>query len=195
MKDIESDYWKDIFTHAQHRNMCRIGAERLSYQDAPAVIEEFNKKHPEINAIVNDTGSYITWETSVTKTISLRLFIQSQVKGTLLQYNKGEQVKIADAKFINNPFPEVEAILANREKYEQDLKETITENLHNDMKVKVGGEFIKAYLIKKCSSLGLLWTVIPQTDKTFKIEIQSKDSKRETVVDFYNFREKILELI
>lgn len=194
MKDVESDFWKEIFTHAQHRNMCRAGATRLTYADSAEQIKDFGERHPELNPVINDTGTYVTWEIPVTNTITLRLFIQSQVKGTLLQYNNGEQVKIADAKFINNPFPEIETILSNREQYEKDLKREINEDLENNMLSKVSGEFIKAFLIKMCVGKDTTWSIFPQKDGTFKVDLNFKDGQKSVVVDSLNFAQVLKKL-
>lgn len=194
MKDVESDFWKEIFTHAQHRNMCRAGATRLTYADSAEQIKDFGERHPELNPVINDTGTYVTWEIPVTNTITLRLFIQSQVKGTLLQYNNGEQVKIADAKFINNPFPEIETILSNRDQYEKDLKREINEDLENNMLSKVSGEFIKAFLIKMCVGKDTTWSILPQKDGMFKVDLNFKDGQKSVVVDSLNFAQVLKKL-
>ncbi len=148
-KDIESDFWKEIFRHLQHRNMSRIEAKRLPLSDAPEEIENFRKAHSEIIFHVENKNSYITWETDVTDTIKLRLFIQNQIKASLLQENNGEWIKIADAKFPNDPFPEVELLLLNREKYKKDLQNEKKSNQISEVQTKIAAELIKAVLMKK----------------------------------------------
>lgn len=148
-KDIESDFWKEIFRHLQHRNMSRVEAKRLPLSEAPAEIENFRKAHPDIIFHVENKDSYITWETEVTETIKLRLFIQSQIKASLLQENNGEWIKIADAKFPNNPFPEVELLLLNREKYKNDLQNEKKSSQISSVQTKIAVELIKAVLMKK----------------------------------------------
>lgn len=148
-KDIESDFWKEIFRHLQHRNMSRVEAKRLTLSEAPAEIENFRKAHPDIIFHVENKDSYITWETEVTETIKLRLFIQSQIKASLLQENSGEWIKIADAKFPNNPFPEVELLLLNREKYKNDLQNEKKSSQISSVQTKIAVELIKAVLMKK----------------------------------------------
>lgn len=148
-KDIESDFWKEIFRHLQHRNMSRIEAKRLPLSEAMNEIEDFKKRHPEIIFCVEDKNSYITWETEISETIKLRLFIQSQIKASLLQENGGEWIKIADAKFPNNPFPEVELLLSNREKYKKDLQNEKKTSQISEVQTKITIELIKAVLMKK----------------------------------------------
>ncbi len=148
-KDIESDFWKEIFRHLQHRNMSRVEAKRLPLSEAMNEIEDFKKRHPEIIFRVEDKNSYITWETEITETIKLRLFIQTQIKASLLQENGGEWIKIADAKFPNNPFPEVELLLLNREKYKNDLQNEKKSSQISSVQAKITIELIKAVLMKK----------------------------------------------
>ncbi len=148
-KDIESDFWKEIFRHLQHRNMSRVEAKRLPLSEAMNEIEDFKKRHPEIIFRVEDKNSYITWETEITETIKLRLFIQTQIKASLLQENGGEWIKIADAKFPNNPFPEVELLLLNREKYKNDLQNEKKSSQISSVQTKITIELIKAVLMKK----------------------------------------------
>ena len=148
-KDIESDFWKEIFRHLQHRNMSRIEAKRLPLSEAMNENEDFKKRHPEIIFRVEDKNSYITWETEISETIKLRLFIQSQIKASLLQENGGEWIKIADAKFPNNPFPEVELLLSNREKYKKDLQNEKKTSQISEVQTKITIELIKAVLMKK----------------------------------------------
>ncbi len=148
-KDIESDFWKEIFRHLQHRNMSRVEAKRLALSETPEEIENFRKKHPDIIFHVENKASYITWETEITETIKLRLFIQTQIKASLLQENNGEWIKIADAKFPNNPFPEIELLLLNREKYKNDLQNEKKSSQISSVQTKITVELIKAVLMRK----------------------------------------------
>lgn len=193
-QDIEGDFWKEVFMHAQHRNMSRIGATRITYDEAAHQIEDFAQRHPEIHPLVEDTGSYVTWETPITDTISLRLFIQSQVKGTLLQKNNGDWVKIADAKFLNNPFPEVEVILENRKNYQQEINRLTNNSIHENMQKKISGEFIKAYLMKLCSDKNTSWDLKPLDSDKFEVSIKTGNGEKKVIVTSENFVEILKQL-
>lgn len=193
-QDIESDFWKEIFRHLQHRNMSRIGAERLTVCDALKEIEEFKVKHPKILFSTENSGSYVTFETEIAENIKLRLFIQSQIKASLLQNNGTEWIKIADAKFPNNPFPEVELLLENRKKYESELKKQKHENFANDVKTKISVELIKAMLMKKYSSAYEDVSVV-LTEKSFDVKICKKDEKLEFSLSKENFTDEILKSV
>lgn len=164
--DIEADYWKEIFVHMQHKNMVRQNAERLAIQDAQKAFERFSFIHPELKCEVTNAGSYITWEVFISDTVKLRLFIQSSIKGTLLQKDGGDLTKIADAKFFNNPFPEIEEFFKNRDFYLRELNAKKDEGVRLKKKQKLAAEFIKAKLKKKYEN---------QTDVMWNLEIRKED--------------------
>ena len=193
-KDIESDFWKEIFRHLQHRNMSRIGAERLSLEEAPSEIEKFGKNHPEIIFRTEDKGSYITWETEVTETVKLRLFIQAQIKASLLQENSGEWIKIADAKFPNNPFPEVELLLSSREKYKAELQNEKKSSQVSGIHQKIAMELIKAVLMKKFR-MGNSFVKVENSEKGFAAEIVSPEGSQKFSFSMENLPEEISALL
>ena len=39
--DIEADFWKEHFSHVLHKNMVRIDAEKLTFDNAAGIIEGF----------------------------------------------------------------------------------------------------------------------------------------------------------
>lgn len=193
-KDIESDFWKEIFRHLQHRNMSRIDAERLPLPDAPSEIEKFGKKHPEMLFHFEDKGSYVTWETEVTETIKLRLFIQAQIKASLLQENNGEWIKIADAKFPNNPFPEVELLLLNREKYKSDLQKEKKSSQTGGIQQKIASELIKSMLMKKFR-LESSFVKVEKSEKGLDAEILLPESSRKFSFSMENLPQEISALL
>ncbi len=193
-KDIESDFWKEIFRHLQHRNMSRIDAERLPLPDAASEIEKFGKKHPEMLFHFEDKGSYVTWETEVTETIKLRLFIQAQIKASLLQENNGEWIKIADAKFPNNPFPEVELLLLNREKYKSDLQKEKKSSQTGGIQQKIASELIKSVLMKKFR-LESSFVKVEKSEKGLDAEILLPEGSRKFSFSMENLPQKISALL
>ena len=193
MSDIESDYWKEILMHLQHRNMCRLNAERLLFSDAKNVINEFCQKHSELESHLEDKELFITWEFFVTEKIKFRLFIQLQIKASLMQENKGEWVKIADAKFPNNPFPEIELLLSNRDKYKNDLNEQIKESQINNVQTKVSVELIKAMLMNKFSLEYTSLIVNPQ-EELYKVEIIQGENKKAFTLTKENFLQEVKAL-
>ena len=48
-EDIESNFWKEHFTHLQHKNMVRIDAQRLDYNGFLQAVEQFSHKYKEYN--------------------------------------------------------------------------------------------------------------------------------------------------
>lgn len=187
--DIESDFWKEIFRHLQHRNMSRVGGTRLTLTDAPSEIEKFIAAHTDVHFTVDNSGSYITFEAPVTETINVRLFIQNQIKASLMQRNGGDWVKIADAKFFNNPFPEVELLLQNREQYKKDLAAQKVETVQNNVKTKITTELIKAMMMKK-------WGIeegvqVQLQDSNFFVSADVKGQKKEALLSQQSFFDEI----
>jgi len=192
--DVESDFWKDIIVHMQHKNMIRTGAERLSMQDAPAAFERFQLAHPEITAEITNSSSYITWEIFITKTVKLRLFIQSQIKGTLLQRSGGDLVKIADAKFPNNPFPEIEEFLHNKNELLKDLHHKVEKHARDSKKHKLIEEFVKAHLQNKFENdKAVIWS-LEDSGEDFKLNIQKGKDTKTVVLNCNNYINQIASL-
>lgn len=164
--NVESDFWKEIFVHMQHKNMMRQNATKLTMQNAQEEFEHFELYHPEIKTEITNAGSYVTWEIFVTNNIKLRLFIQSQIKASFLIKENGDLTKIADAKFPNNPFPEILEMLKNKNVYERELHQKTEEAIKISKKQKLIAEFIKANLKKKYEN---------QTDVMWNLEIRKED--------------------
>jgi len=181
-EDVESDFWKEIFVHLQHKNMIRIGAERLYVQDCDKAFERFALAHPDIQTEITRSENYATWEIFISDTVKLRLFLQNQIKGSLLQKSGGDLVKICDAKFPNNPFPEIEEFLSHRNEYLVELHSKLENSIRVTKKQKLTGEFIKAHLKKKFDNQKeIIWTLEPEKND-FKLTLQKgKDSKTITV--------------
>lgn len=186
--DVESDFWKDIFIHMQHKNMVRTtgtGPSVLSVTNCQEVFDRFAFIHPELHPEITKTEAYVTWELFLTGTVKLRLFIQNGIKASLLQKNGGDLVKIADAKFHVNPFPEIEEVLKNSHEFEVKLKNQIEQTEKYKKQQKLAGEFIKAILKQKLSGSEIIWKLnyLPKDfsldlqkgadTKTFKIGIKS----------------------
>lgn len=187
--DIEADFWKEIFRHLQHRNMSRLDASKLAFSDAESEAENFVKNHTGINFNVEKNAGYIIFEALLTENINLRLFIQNQIKGSLMQKNGTDWVKIADAKFFNNPFPEVELLLQNREKYKQDLASLKKETSSSNIKDRITLELVKAMMMKK-------WGVteginIRFEDNNFTVTLNAGGQKKEALLSKQSFYKEI----
>ena len=191
--DIEADFWKDVFVHMQHKNMVSTTSGPLTISDSDAVFKSFQEKHKELKVEITKAATYITWETFISDEIKLRLFIQNGIKATLLQKNNGDLIKIADAKFPYNPFPQIEELFETREKLLQKLEEEKKDSVYKNRQLLIAMEFIKAYAAQKFDAIpDVLWKLdfegssiililqhgrdekrIPLTIKNFKSEIDS----------------------
>lgn len=188
--DVESDYWKDVFSHMQHKNMMRIEGERLSFSDCEKAFERFAMVHPEIKTEITRAASYCTWEFFITPKIKFRLYIQNQIKASLHKAEKGELVKICDAKFQKDPFPEIYELIKNKPFLEVELEKTLEENVRTQRQLQLAFQFIKAYAKKHFDKSGIIWSLETAGD-VFKLKLtRGKDSEiYELGVD--DFKEKI----
>lgn len=190
--DIEADFWKEIFRHLQHRNMSRLDGTKLLFSDAANEVRKFQESHKDVNFKIENTESYITFEAPVTESVNIRLFIQNQIKGSLMQKNGTDWVKIADAKFFNNPFPEVELLLQNSEKYKQDLASLKKETSSSNIKDRITLELVKAMMMKK-------WGVtegmnIRFVDNNFSVTATLSGQKIEALLSKQSFYDEIKSL-
>ena len=208
-EDVEADYWKDIFVHLQHKNMMRMGAgqesnnadfqrydDKLTVANAQNQFDLFHKRNPKISVAIEGSSSYFTWEVFVTSTIKVRLFIQNQIKCSLMQNINGDFTKIADAKFPNNPFPELEEFLSNCDDYKTELGTLKEKTIRNAKQQKIAGEFIKAYVGKKLGDN--VWYLEPaksNEDGDFILTIDcGNGDKKEISLTIENFVREIEQL-
>lgn len=194
--DKESDFWKEKLNDIQHRNMTRVGAERLGFSEVPMEIKNFEDTHPGLGAKTTDNTSYITWELPVTESVKLRIFFQSQIKVSLMQVSGGDPVKICDAKFPYNPFPEIESFIRQIPEYKKELDQLLKVSLQLSKKQKIAGEFMKAWLKSKVPSEKYLWQLIPQGE-SYQLKLTNTKTSQEKNVDLSleNFMTEITKAI
>ena len=174
--DVESDFWKEIFVHLLHKNMVSVDAGRLTYQNCKEVFEDFNKRNPDYKPSVEVGSSYATWEVFVSDTVKLRLFVQNQIKGSLMQRESSDFVKVADARFPNNPFPQIEEFLSKKADYLQQLEDKKEDQLHNARYTKLLGQFMKANLKKHFENSQTVWHLEMEKGK-FVLKIDGLEAK------------------
>ena len=187
--DSEADFWKELFVHLQHKNMVRTNVEPLRLENCKAAFEEFSVTHPAARITTEYSGSYCTFEVALTETIKLRLYIQSAIKGSLMQKNGTDYVKLCDAKFPYNPLPEIDEFLARLPEYLKDLEQSLENKSRSHHRQKLVLEFIKAYAN---THLKEPYEVHPNEDGTFTFSLPVKCKNLQITED--NFMQKIDEL-
>lgn len=143
--DSEADFWKEHFVHLQHKNMVRTNAQPLHMADCKAEFDVFTASHPDAKIFCEYFPSYCTFEVALTSTIKLRLFIQNNIKASIMQKAGEEYVKICDAKFPYNPLPEISEFLAKLPDYLTELEEALENKSRSHRRQQLALEFIKAY--------------------------------------------------
>lgn len=192
--DVESDFWKEIFVHLQHKNMVRTDGSRLCVSDCQYEFNKFKLSHPELRVDFTVNEASASFEAFVTPFIKLRLFVQSQIKASLLQKQGQDFVKIADAKFPYNPFPEISELISRRDFYEREVENLKEEDSKASRKSSLAGEFIKAYVKFKNLKKNLPWK-LEAKDSGFILKINSSSGLEKKEIglelDEENFKEKI----
>lgn len=189
--DTEADFWKEHFSRLLHKNMMSTDAQRITFDNCAGIIDGFKNRHPELKPDVNFYPTYATFEIFITDTVKLRIFIQNQVKCTLLQFDEGDYVKIVDAKFPYNPFPEIEEFIENVKEYAAELENLLTKTLHTKKQLKVAGEFIKAILIKKIGNNCEVCWKLEQQKTDFKLILQKNGESKTYILTPFCFIEEI----
>ena len=184
---LENDFWKNILVKMQQENMKKTCSQRFDVQNAEKEFESFQKKHPLTKADIQKDNSSLIWEIFITKTVKLRVFVQNQTKLSFVQEKNNSKTKIADAKFPNNPFEEIELLLQNKDSYETQLERDKLQLIHQKKQQKVTGELIKALLMKKFKNTQIIWDVYPKDTENFTLIIKNKGNELEKNISMKNF--------
>ena len=187
--DTEADFWKEHFVHLQHKNMVRTNALPLHMADCKAEFEAFTASHPDAKISCEYFPSYCTFEVTLTTTIKLRLFIQNNIKASLMQKCGPEYIKICDAKFPYNPLPEISEFLAGLPNYLAELSQSLEKKSRSNRRQKLAQEFIKAYA---SAHLKQAFTINPNEDGTFNLALPAKSINMQITED--DFMQKIAEI-
>ena len=187
--DTEADFWKEHFVHLQHKNMVRTNALPLHMADCKAEFEAFTASHPDAKISCEYFPSYCTFEVTLTTTIKLRLFIQNNIKASLMQKCGPEYIKICDAKFPYNPLPEISEFLAGLPNYLAELSQSLEKKSRSNRRQKLAQEFIKAYA---SAHLKQAFTINPNEDGTFNLTLPAKSINIQITED--DFMQKIAEI-
>ena len=187
--DTEADFWKEHFVHLQHKNMVRANALPLHMADCKAEFEAFTASHPDAKISCEYIPSYCTFEVTLTTTIKLRLFIQNNIKASLMQKCGPEYIKICDAKFPYNPLPEISEFLAGLSNYLAELSQSLEKKSRSNRRQKLAQEFIKAYA---SAHLKQAFTINPNEDGTFNLALPANIINIQITED--DFMQKIAEL-
>ena len=147
--DIESDFWKEQISAMQKNNLLRKDSDRLFMSECEKKFEEFKLLHPELVVETTCSANHCSLDFFVTQDVKLRLFVQNQTKLSFLQRSDGDLIKIADAKFPNNPFKDIEDFLLHRKDLTEQLLQLKETKQIIQKQQNFAAFFIEAYLDKK----------------------------------------------
>lgn len=188
--DSEADFWKEHFVHLQHKNMVRTNAQPLRMADCKAEFDAFKASHPSAKIFTEYFESYCTLEVSLTASIKLRLFIQNNIKASIMQKAGQEYVKICDAKFPYNPLPEIHEFLSKLPEYLKELEESLVQKSRSERRQKLALEFIKAYA---SIHLTVPHEIKINDDETYTLSLPANSINIQITDE--NFMQKISEII
>lgn len=168
--------------------MVRTNADPLRMADCRAEFEAFTASHPDARISCEYFPSYCTFEVTLTSTIKLRLFIQNNIKASIMQKCGPEYIKICDAKFPYNPLPEISEFLSKLPDYLKELEQSLENKSRSERRQKLALEFIKAYASKH---LQVPHEVLSNPDATFTLRLPANNINIQITEE--NFMQKISE--
>ena len=193
MTEETGDFWRTKFAALQQKNMTATGRSRLTVQNIREEASVFSEKFPSLPVSVTENGSGMEFEAELSSELKIRLFVQNQVKGSILQKTEAGFVKLGDAKFWTNPFPELEDFVNHFNEYQTELEEWSAGRQKFLKMQKLTGEMIKALLKKKLDGKGLVWFLEP-TDSAFILSIEKSGQKQTYNLSMTRFAQEINEL-
>ncbi len=193
MEEDTGDFWRLKFSEMQKKNMKASGRERMSLQNVKELVSRFKNAHPGVNSKLTINAGSADWEIPLNSELKMRFFIQSQVKGTILQRVGNGFLKIADAKFFSDPIPEISDFLSNFNFYERELYSLQVEQEKFQKVQKLTGEFIKALLKKKFDEQNILWNLEPN-NQNFTLTLKKDGNEFRHLITLSNFSTEIADL-
>ena len=190
MTEETGDFWRTKFAALQQKNMTATGRSRLTVQNIREEASAFSEKFPSLPVSVTENGSGMEFEAELSSELKIRLFVQNQVKGSILQKTEAGFVKLGDAKFWTNPFPELEDFVNHFNEYQTELEEWSAGRQKFLKMQKLTGEMIKALLKKKLDGKGLVWFLEP-TDSAFILSIEKSGQKQTYNLSMTRFAQEI----
>ena len=193
MEDNTGEFWRTRFVELQKINMRTSGRERMNMETAPALIKEFEEKNPGVNSKVTVNETNVDWEIILSAELKMRLFVQNQVKGSIMQKVDAGFVKLADAKFYSNPIPEIQDFVEKFSDMQQEFSDWKIQGQKYGKLQKITGEFIKAIVMKKIKGQNIQWQL--ETDASnFVLLVEKNGGRKEyqiSMADFVSEVEKI----
>ena len=136
-------------------------------------------------------SSYVTFELFITQSIKLRLYIQNQVKGSLMQFDGGDYVKLVDARFPYNPFPEIEEFLSHLGEYLSELENLLDKTVHSRKQMKVAEQFIRANINRKFKNRPEIIWKLEQSGHSFILSIDKDNNRTMHLISLDDFMKDI----
>ena len=193
MTEEAGDFWRTKFAALQQKNMTATGRIRLTVQNIREEAAAFSEKFPSVPISLSENGSGMEFEAELSSELKIRLFVQNQVKGSILQRTEAGFIKLGDAKFWTNPFPELDDFVNHFDEYQAELEEWSAGRQKFLKMQRLTGEMIKSILRKKLDGKGVVWFLEP-TDSAFILTTENAGNKQTYNLSMSRFVQEINEL-
>lgn len=193
MTEETGDFWRTKFAVLQQKNMTAVGRDRLTIQNIREEAAAFSERFPSVPVSVTENSSGMEFEAELSFELKIRLFVQNQVKGAILQRTDAGFVKLGDAKFWTNPFPELDDFVNHFDEYQAELEEWSAGRQKFLKMQRLTGEMIKSILKKKLDGKGVVWFLEP-TDSAFILTTENAGNKQTHSLSMSCFVQEINEL-
>ena len=193
MTEETGDFWRTKFAVLQQKNMTAVGRDRLTIQNIREEAAAFSERFPSVPVSVTKNGSGMEFEAELSFELKIRLFVQNQVKGSILQRTEAGFIKLGDAKFWTNPFPELDDFVNHFDEYQAELEEWSAGRQKFLKMQRLTGEMIKSILKKKLDGKGVVWFLEP-TDSAFILTTENAGNKQTHSLSMSCFAQEINEL-
>lgn len=193
MTEETGDFWRTKFAALQQKNMTATGRIRLTIQNIREEAAAFSERFPSVPVSVTENSSGMEFEAELSFELKIRLFVQNQVKGSILQRTEAGFIKLGDAKFWTNPFPELDDFVNHFDEYQAELEEWSAGRQKFLKMQRLTGEMIKSILKKKLDGKGVVWFLEP-TDSAFILTTEHAGNKQTHSLSMSCFVQEINEL-
>ena len=193
MTEETGDFWRTKFAVLQQKNMTAVGRDRLTIQNIREEAAAFSERFPSVPVSVTENSSGMEFEAELSFELKIRLFVQNQVKGSILQRTEAGFIKLGDAKFWTNPFPELDDFVNHFDEYQAELEEWSAGRQKFLKMQRLTGEMIKSILKKKLDGKGVVWFLEP-TDSAFILTTEHAGNKQTHSLSMSCFVQEINEL-
>ena len=108
-----------------------------------------------------------------------------------MQFDGGDYVKLVDARFPYNPFPEIEEFLSHLGEYLSELENLLDKTVHSRKQMKVAEQFIRANINRKFKNRPEIIWKLEQSGHSFILSIDKDNNRTMHLISLDDFMKDI----